>query len=61
MNTFMEYETYVVVDGEQYSLNYNPDIEFINVEEDISGKDLITFAYKGKIRKSFGIQKPFYK
>lgn len=57
----MEYDTYVIVEGEEHSLNFDPDIEFVNVEEDISGRDLITFSYKGKIKKSFGIQKPIYK
>jgi hypothetical protein len=55
--TFLEYETCVTVDGEHLSLNNNPDIEFMDVEEDFSGKDLITFKYKGQTKKSFAIKR----
>jgi hypothetical protein len=58
--SFLEYETCVVVEGEHLSLNNNPDIEFLNVEEDFSGKDLITFRYKGKTKQSFAIKRNKY-
>jgi hypothetical protein len=63
MNTksFMEYETYVNVDGEQLSLWSNPEIEFLDVEKDKTGKETITFKYKGKIKKSKGIRKCNFK
>lgn len=57
MNNFLDYETYVIVEGELLSLNNNPDIEFLNIEEDITGRDLVTFKYKGKTKKSFVITK----
>lgn len=54
---FMEYEICVTVNGEYLSLNNNPDIEFVDVEEDFSGRDLITFKYKGQTKKSFAIKR----
>lgn len=55
--TFMQYEICVIADGEYLSLNNDPDVEFVDVEEDFSGKDLITFRYKGQTRKSFAIKR----
>ena len=41
---------YVIVDGEYVHMD---DVEFLNIEEDISGRDLVTFKYKGKEYQSY--------
>lgn len=48
------YDSYVMVDGEEVLLD---NVEFLNIEEHISGKDLITFIYNGEVKKSFVIQR----
>jgi hypothetical protein len=48
------YDAYVLVNGEEILLD---DVEFLNIEEDISGRDLVTFEYNGEIKKSFVIQR----
>ena len=40
----------VTVKGEQIPLD---DCEFLNIEEDMSGRDLVTFKYKGIEYQSF--------
>lgn len=50
----MIYESYVIVEGEEVLLS---SCEFLNIEEDISGRDLVTFNYGGKEYKSFVIQR----
>jgi len=35
---------YVIVDGEKIRVD---ETEFINIEEDMQGRDLMTFKYKG--------------
>jgi hypothetical protein len=40
----------VTVKGELIPLDWT---EFLNIEEDISGRDLVTFKYKGIEYKSF--------
>jgi hypothetical protein len=42
----------VIVDGEKIPIN---NVEFLNVEEHIDGRDLVTFKYGGRERKSFVI------
>jgi hypothetical protein len=48
------YDSFVIVDGEEILLN---NVEFLNIEEHISGKDLVTFIYNGEIKQSFVIQR----
>ena len=43
---------FVFVSGVQVPLD---EVEFLNVEEHITGRDLVTFNYKGKTLKSFVI------
>jgi len=45
---------YVLVKGEQININT---VKVLNVEEDFSGRDLVTFEYNGEERKSFVIIK----
>lgn len=40
----------VIVDGEYIPVD---DVEFVNIEEDISGRDLMTFIYQDQERKSY--------
>lgn len=40
----------VIVKGEIISVKK---VKFIDIEEDISGRDLMTFEYEGKVYKSF--------
>lgn len=42
-------EPYVVVNGERVLVK---DVEFLNIEEDIFGRDVMTFEYKGEVYKS---------
>ena len=41
---------YVIVNGEKVKAN---DVEFVNIEEDFQGRDLLTFNYKGKQYQSY--------
>lgn len=45
-----EWTAFVFVSGVEVRLD---DVEFLNVEEDISGRDLVTFIYEGKTLTSF--------
>jgi predicted thioredoxin/glutaredoxin len=49
-NKWYEQKPCVIIDGE-YVLVDN--VEFINIEEDISGQDLMTFIYQDQKRKSY--------
>ena len=49
-NYFNERKSYVIVDGEYVPVD---NVEFLNISEDISGRDLMTFNYKGEKRESF--------
>jgi hypothetical protein len=40
----------VTVKGKQLAMD---EVEFVDVEEDMSGRDLVTFKYEGQIYKSF--------
>ena len=53
-NEWRQQKSYVIVDGEFISTE---DVEFINIEEDISGRDLMTFIYKNQERKSYVINR----
>ncbi len=46
---------YVMLDGEEIRLT---EVEFLNVEEDISGRDLITFMYEGETHQSYVVHRP---
>jgi hypothetical protein len=48
------YDAYVIVDGEEVLLE---NTEFLNIEEHMSGKDLVTFIYNGEVKQSFVIQR----
>jgi predicted thioredoxin/glutaredoxin len=48
------YDSYVMVDGEEVLLD---NVEFLNIEEHISGRDLVTFIYNGEVKQSFVIQR----
>lgn len=39
-----------MVNGEYVSVK---DVTFIDIEEDIQGRDIMTFEYNGEIRKSY--------
>lgn len=41
---------YVNVNGQEVNVS---DVEFINIEEDLTGRDLMTFAFEGEVRKSY--------
>lgn len=41
---------YVIADGDRLDAK---DVEFINIEEDMQGRDLLTFRYKDKIYQSY--------
>lgn len=45
-----ERKPYVVINGDQFALE---DVEFLDVEEDISGRDLYTVRKDGVTYKSF--------
>lgn len=53
MNNDEQYSGYVIVDGEKIKAT---EVETLNIEEDISGRDLLTFEYKGKQYKSYVLQ-----
>jgi len=44
----------VIVNGEKISVD---NIEFLDVEEDTNGRDLVTFMYLGEKRKSYVVKK----
>jgi hypothetical protein len=46
--------SYVLVEGSWVPLD---EVEFLNVEEDIYGRDLITFKHKNEVLKSLVITK----
>ena len=46
---------YVTLDGEEVRLD---NVEFLNIEEDINGRDLVTFNYEGERHQSYVIHKP---
>ena len=48
-NWIPEQVSCVIVDGEYIPID---NVEFLNVEEYIDGRDLVTFKYAGKERKS---------
>ena len=41
---------YVACSGQEVNVD---DVEFIDIEEDFNGRDLMTFAYDGEVRKSY--------
>ena len=43
---------YVYVNGEKVD---EQEVEVLNIEEDMQGRDLLTFAYKGKEYKSYRV------
>ena len=43
-------KSYVYVNGEKIDMDR---VEFLNIEEDASGRDLVTFNYEGKEYQSF--------
>ena len=45
---YMNY--YVTCDGQEVNVK---DVEFLDIEEDLNGRDLMTFAYEGEVRKSY--------
>jgi len=49
-----EVKSYVSVNGELVSMNL---VEFVNIEEDFHGIDLVTFVYKGEKLQSYIILK----
>lgn len=46
---------YVNINGREVNVS---DVEFINIEEDLTGRDLMTFAFEGVIRKSYVTSRP---
>lgn len=51
---YYEPKAYVYVNGEPIECE---DVEFLNIEEDISGRDLMTFRFENKTLQSFIIVK----
>lgn len=45
---YMNY--YVTCSGQEVNVK---DVEFIDIEEDFNGRDLMTFEYKGEVGKSY--------
>ena len=43
---------YVYVDGERVN---EQEVEVLNIEEDMQGRDLLTFTYKGKKHTSYRV------
>ena len=52
---FCEMASYVMVKGEWILVD---DTEFVNIEEDLQGYDLMTFKYKGNKYRSRITQRP---
>jgi hypothetical protein len=52
---FLDYEPpqYVIVAGEKIKAS---DVEFVDIEEDFQGRDLLTFKYRGKQYQSYIIR-----
>lgn len=48
-------EFHVICDGIERNVN---DVEFIDVQEDELGRDLMTYAFDGFVRKSYVISRP---
>ena len=46
---------YVNINGREVNVS---DVEFINIEEDLTCRDLMTFAFEGVIRKSYVTSHP---
>ena len=46
---------YIMLDGEEIRLD---NVEFLNIEEDISGRDLITFKHEGVTHQTYVIHRP---
>jgi predicted thioredoxin/glutaredoxin len=46
---------YIMLDGEEIRLD---NVEFLNIEEDISGRDLITFKHEGVTHQSYVVHRP---
>ena len=46
---------YVILDGKEIRLD---NVEFLNVEEDSNGRDLITFEHEGERHQSYVILRP---
>lgn len=53
-NEWREEKSYVIIDGEFISTE---NVEFVNIEEDITGRDLMTFIYENQERKSYVINR----
>jgi hypothetical protein len=53
-NYIPEQISIVMVDGEQIDTN---NVEFLNIEEDVHGRDMMTFNYQGKEHKSIVLTK----
>lgn len=49
-----EMKSYVRVGGEDVPVDC---VEFLNIEEDFQGRDLMTFNYKGEKRQSYVFSK----
>jgi hypothetical protein len=49
-NDYEEYSGYVMVDGERIKAT---EVETLNIEEDMMGRDLLTFNYNGRTYKSY--------
>ena len=47
---------YVTLNGELIRLD---NVEFLNIEEDISGRDLVTFEYEGETHQSYVITRSY--
>ena len=46
----MKTNGFVIVKGERISVKK---VKFIDIEEDFSGRDLMTFEYKGEVYQSY--------
>jgi len=47
---------YVTLNGEEIRLD---NVEFLNIEEDINGRDLVTFKHDGETHQSYVVNKPY--
>lgn len=41
---------YVTCNGQEINVD---DVEFLDIEEDFNGRDLMTFGYQGEVHKSY--------
>jgi|TARA_R110002051_G_scaffold131160_3_gene205049 hypothetical protein len=55
MNKQPHHIPYVMLNGEEIRLD---NVEFLNIEEDISGRDLVTFKHEGETHQSYVITRP---